>query len=282
MKLSESMFAGSWYPKEKDKCKKQIDSFISTYGAPDHETFATIVPHAGWTYSGKIACNTIRLLSEGKKPDTIIIFGMHMHTRSIPCLSASGEWETPFGFLPVDSELALEIESSSGIRFQKAQGSFSRDNTIELQLPFVRYFFGDVKIVCIGVPPSESAVTAGIHAVRSARKLGRSIKVISSTDLTHYGPNYGFHPKGRGMDAVEWVKKQNDAGFIVKACSLDPDTIIKEALYNQNACCPGAAAAFAAASRENGLGGPANLVDYFTSYDIIPSDSFVGYAGIII
>ena len=33
---------------------------------------------------------------------------------------------------------------------------------------------------------------------------------LVSADLTHYGPYYGFSPKGTGTDAVAWVKNEND------------------------------------------------------------------------
>lgn len=285
MKLKESMFAGSWYPLDAEKCKRDINAFVSEFKGVEsigRPAFAAVVPHAGWFYSGKIACNAIRLLSEGEKPDLVVVFGMHMHTMSKPCLTDRGEWETPFGALKVDEDFASDFESESGLKFEKGWGNFIRDNTIELQMPFIRYFFGDVKVVAIGVPPSEAALTAGRQVVRSAEKLGRKIKIVSSTDLTHYGANYAFSPKGRGAAAVDWVKNVNDAGFIKKACSLDPEAIIKEALSNHSACCPGSVAAFAAAVTEAGINAPAVLMDYYTSNDIMQSDSFVGYAGILI
>lgn len=285
MKLSQSMFAGSWYPSDKNKCADTIEEFISDFKSTENlgrTPFAAVVPHAGWFYSGKIACNTINALSIGGKPDILVVFGMHMHVLSKPCMTGSGEWETPFGPLEVDEAFALDVESGSGIRFEKGWSNFSRDNTIELQMPFIRYFFGDVRVVGIGVPPSETAITVGRQVIRSAEKLGLRIKIISSTDLTHYGDNYGFLPKGRGAAALEWVKKDNDARIIEKICSLDPQAIIREALERQNACCPGSIAAFASAATEKGVSGPAQLLGYYTSCDIMASDSFVGYAGIVV
>ena len=95
MKLSNSMFAGTWYPDEHVKCKNMIDSFVSGFKAkvdPGRDFFAAVVPHAGWFYSGKIACNSIKSLSQGEKPDLVVVFGMHMHISSKPCITASGEF----------------------------------------------------------------------------------------------------------------------------------------------------------------------------------------------
>ena len=61
---------------------------------------------------------------------------------------------------------------------------------------------------------------------------------------------------------------------------MDPERVVQVARMNQNACCAGAAAtAVAGASR---LGANrAEPVDYATSYDKSPGDSFVGYVGIV-
>jgi hypothetical protein len=61
---------------------------------------------------------------------------------------------------------------------------------------------------------------------------------------------------------------------------LNAEEVIREALRNGNACCSGAAAATIAAVKELG-GRQGNLVDYYTSYDVRPDTSFVGYAGIV-
>lgn len=285
MRLSESGFAGSWYPYEAEKCRKQINEFLSGFDTDlsiPVNPVAAVVPHAGWFFSGRIACNAIKRLSENGKTDVVAVFGMHMLPSSVPCMLVSDYLETPFGSLHVHQGLASHIETSLKLKFEKSEGVFRRDNTIELQMPFINYFFGDVKIIAIGVPPSDSAYDIGRQVVDSASSLGLKIRIIASTDLTHYGSNYGFEPKGRGDAAVEWVKKENDSKIIAKMCALDPEGIINEAMRSRNACCPGAVAAFASAVREKGMAGPAVLMDYYTSNDVMPSGSFVGYAGILV
>ena len=102
---------------------------------------------------------------------------------------------------------------------------------------------------------------------------------MGSTDLTHYGPNYGFTGHGGGTAAVAWVKEDNDRRFIDAALAMDPDEVIKGGLHRQNACCSGAAAAAIQAARHLGVSRGV-LMAYTTSYDKMPGDSFVGYAGI--
>ena len=106
------------------------------------------------------------------------------------------------------------------------------------------------------------------------------MKVLGSTDLTHYGHNYGFAPKGTGSNAVDWVKNQNDQRVIDALLALEPERVIQEATANQNACCAGAAATAISAGKALGAS-QADTIDYTTSYDKSPSDSFVGYVGIV-
>ena len=114
-----------------------------------------------------------------------------------------------------------------------------------------------------------------------AKELKLSILAFGSTDLTHYGSNYGFAPKGYGPEAVKWVKEVNDRKFIDLALKLDGPGMLKTAAEDQNACSAGGAVAAVAAAQAAGAT-KAALIDYYTSYDVMPGDSFVGYAGIML
>jgi len=280
MKARKAVFAGSWYPGSASECERQIKEFIK-----DAKTLSGmkpvggIVPHAGWYFSGKIACNVIKILSESGAPDVLLVFGMHLHAGSPRYLMKEGAWETPFGEIEIEGGIAANLAEKYSFEIETAQ-RFTRDNTIELQLPFIKYFFKDVKIVPMGVPPVEESLNIGRDAVKIAKDLGFKVMVLGSTDLTHYGENYGFVSHGTGAQAVKWVKDENDKRVIDAMLAMDPGKVIKEAMSNDNACCAGAAATAISAAKELGAS-RAELVTYTTSYDISPGDSFVGYAGII-
>lgn len=275
-------FAGSWYPDGEQACRQQIEAFINEAfenpelpGAPR----AGIVPHAGWFFSGAIACQVINALGTGPPPDAVVLFGMHMHSNQRPVIMDRGSWETPLGTLPVAADLARYLTERFPFVIESPQDP-SRDNTIELQLPFVRYVFGEIPILPIGVPPSRTALDIARDLVEGARALALDVKIVGSTDLTHYGPNYGFSGHGQGPAAAAWVKEINDRGFIEAALQLKPEDVMEEARHHQNACCAGAAAA--AIQAGIGLGvSQGVLLAHTTSYDKVPGDSLVGYAGML-
>ncbi|MBU1569171.1 MAG: AmmeMemoRadiSam system protein B, partial [Proteobacteria bacterium] len=224
MKARKAMFAGSWYPESASECERQIKEFIKeskTKTFSGMKPVGGIVPHAGWYYSGKIACNVIKILSEAGTPDVLLVFGMHLHAGSQRFLMKEGALETPFGEIEIERGIAEKLAEKHSFEIETAQ-KFSRDNTIELQLPFIKYFFKDVKIVPMGVPPVEESLNIGIDAVKIAKDLGLKVMVLGSTDLTHYGVNYGFVSHGTGAKAVKWVKDENDKKVIDAMLEMNP------------------------------------------------------------
>jgi len=286
MEIKKMAFAGSWYPATSKECETSIQGFLKDIkqdSLPDGRFVGGIVPHAGWYYSGSIACRVIASLQPDKidndKVDTIILFGAHMHKQSEPFILTHGFVETPLGNIEVDKELADKISSGISLR-PRAPQKFPDENTFELQFPFIKYFFPDAKIVVCGVAPSFFASIIGSMVVAEAENLSRNIKVIGSTDMTHYGPDFGFTPVGTGEKAVEWVKNENDKNAIKAMMEMDESKIIAQGLENKNMCCAGSAAATAAACKKLGAINSMEL-DYATSFDKSGGTSFVGYSGIL-
>ncbi|MFC1892107.1 AmmeMemoRadiSam system protein B [Thermodesulfobacteriota bacterium] len=282
MGIRRADFAGSWYPGTASECRKMIEHFSDTAVPCPQEgqkAVGGIVPHAGWFYSGNMAFNVLKCLKETADPETIIIFGRHLHAGSSSYITIEGEWETPFGTLEIDKKVADNLVSEFPFTIE-TDTRYEQDNTIELQLPFIKYLFPDALILPIGLPPDPVAISIGARAAEIAEDLNRKICVLGSTDLTHYGNNYGYTPKGVGKDAVDWVKNENDKTMVDLMVQMNAEEVIKESRIKDNACCSGAAAAAISASKKMGAQKAEKLI-YQTSYDIRPADSFVGYAGIL-
>jgi len=275
-------FSGSWYPGNQSDCQRVIEEFSrDSIPCPSDTGRAVggIVPHAGWVFSGKIACNVIQCLNHQPEPDTCIIFGRHLHPSSDNFIMKEGRWATPLGELSIDSEVATLLSNEFPFTVETAS-RYEQDNTIELQLPFIKHFFPESKILPIGLPPRIASLEVAKKAANLCKGLGRHTIVLGSTDLTHYGYNYGFTPKGVGEEAVDWVRNENDRRVVDLMVEMDAEGLIREALRNHNACCSGAAAAAIVAAKELGSSVARKLV-YATSYDVRPDSSFVGYAGIV-
>jgi AmmeMemoRadiSam system protein B len=274
-------FAGSWYPGTKRECINTIEDIMSEVRIPEgaYTGLGGIVPHAGWYFSGKTALTVYSAINRKIKPDLIFLFGMHLPEDSRDHIFIDDSVETPLGNLKINRE-ASEMLSGSFSFIEENASHYSRDNTLELQFPLIKYTFPDTLVVIIGSAPTSRAFEIGEKAASIAKKLGLSACFIGSTDLTHYGPNYYFTPEGTGKKSVQWVKEVNDKRIIDAFLRAEPVEVINEALASRNACCPGAAGAAIAGAGKSGAG-RGTLTHYTTSYDIHPDQSFVGYAGVV-
>ena len=286
MERKTAAFKGAWYPADGQACEREIVRFLNERtGRIKGDHVGGIVPHAGWVFSGSIACRVIASLAgagsrDGSdRVDLVLLFGHHMHPHDAPLVMDRGVWETPLGDLAVHQGVAGALAEACGATVL-GPDAFPDENTIELQLPFVKYFFPDAAIVPVGVPPSALAERIGILVVETALKSGLSLRAIGSTDMTHYGPNYGFSPAGKGRAALDWVKETNDSRAIKAMVEMDVDTILSQGLEHHNLCCPGAVAAAVAAARAMGASRGV-VLDYATSHETSPGPSFVGYSGIL-
>jgi MEMO1 family protein len=134
-------------------------------------------------------------------------------------------------------------------------------------------------LLWIRLPADMTSFDSGKALAEAAKDLGRKVVVLGSTDLTHYGPNYGYAPKGLGPRALQWVKEVNDRKFIEAVESGDPAAVLERAESDLSSCSAGAVlGALGYASAINA--GPARLLEYSTSADAVTAipDSFVGYA----
>jgi AmmeMemoRadiSam system protein B len=282
MEIRRADFAGSWYPAGARECERQIQEFLADGPpalSPQAARVGGIVPHAGWFFSGKIAAQVIAALKHGPDPDVIAVLGMHLAPGNPNFIMCSGAWETPLGAIEIAEDVASRLAQGFAFHVETAR-RHHQDNTIELQLPFIKHVFPGARIVPLGIAPEPRSLAIGEALVDIAAHLGRTLKVLGSTDLTHYGPNYGFTPRGHGEEAHAWVREHNDPAFINKALAMDALGAMEEGLKSRNACCAGAAAvAIAAAKRLGAVRG--EEIAYRTSREKSPGASFVGYAGVV-
>ena len=273
MTVREACLPLGWYPRD----RARVSEFLGPFEQSD-VSCAVVAPHAGWFYSGTTAAKAVSSLK--RDAETVVVIGGHLPA-GVPVLIASEDGvKTSLGIMKIDKALREEFSKRILAAKKSIRDDRYEDNTVEVHLPMVHYFFPGAALLWLRFPAELSSYNAGKILAETAGALGRRIVVIGSTDLTHYGRNYGFTPRGSGLPALEWVRDVNDAAFIAAVLKGDPSLVIKRAEEDFSACSAGAvlgALGFASAHE-----GQAALLDYRTSAetgDDIP-DSFVGYAAI--
>jgi len=265
-------------------CRRQIEEFlmgIRTSTELPQYPIGAVLPHAGWSYSGAIAAQTLYYLSWMTQPGTVIIFGTDHTGVSQHASYPSGVWVTPLGKLAVDEKLNDMILQAMPDLVIGAPAAHGGEHSIEVITPMVKYFWPKTAFLPITIKPDLSSIDLGRRLAQLVSDRNDYL-VLASTDLTHYGDVYGFAPAGAGVAGYRWMR-ENDNNMITAIISESPEKIIQEGIQNRNACGSGAVAALKAFTTEVGrIKG--YLVGYTTSHGQQPEELFeygVGYAGIV-
>lgn len=289
MQTRKPVVAGQFYAATRDSCLAELTECLAerTISQPLPETIvAGIVPHAGWVFSGSVAAMVFSAVKQQNDTvDTFVIFGAaHGYYGPEPAVHDKGAWLTPLGELPIDQALAEQVlRDSPAVSNIQAH---AYEHSIEVQIPFVQHLFPDAKLLPILTPPADEAVEVGCCVGRIAKESDKIIVCIGSTDLTHYGPRYGFAPMGTGEKGLKWASQVNDREFIDFALRMEPANMLDSAGRNCNACGAGAAAAAVAAAKELGRT-QGTLLAHTDSNTIMAqkmgsrSTESVGYAAIV-
>jgi len=261
-----------WYPGTAHGVRDAVHAMLGS-AQPRRAAVAGVAPHAGWEFSGALAGAVFAGLAEDL--DTLVIIGGHLAPSDGILCAFDEAYETPLGNVPADLELLASLRS----RMPIAEDRWA-DNTVEVQLPFARHFFPAARCLGMRAPPSAVSGDLGRAIAEASRASGKRVAVVGSTDLTHYGPNYGFAPAGSGAKAADWVTGVNDRRFVDALLAMDEAGALERAHAEHSACSAGGAVAAMAYARAAGAT-RGELLEYRTSRDVHPSDSFVGYAAVI-
>jgi hypothetical protein len=276
MQIRTPVVAGMFYPSNAKELKQTIhDCFLHPFGPgkippteSDEKIFGVICPHAGYMYSGPIACHSYYSIS-AQSVDVVVILGPNHW--GIGCSVASmkeGLWQTPLGEVRIDSDSAEEIANLSK-RIELDYFSHTKDHSLEVQIPMLQEIYRNgFKILPIILIDQEihAAKEIGIAVSKLAKK--KKIMIVGSSDFTHYEQN-------------EFAYKQDHA-LIEPILKLDLEQFYNTLHEKQvSACGYGAIASTMVACKELGAT-KGKLLKYATSGDVAgDKSSVVGYASII-
>ncbi len=274
--------AGRFYPADQGECDRMLDDMLRGALA-DPVGIGAIVPHAGWIYSGPAAAQAWSAVAQSN-PQTVIIFGaVHQPDRNIASIYPGEAWETPLGHVETDVELLQALSADPLIA--TSADAHRYEHSIEVQLPIMQRLLPTARLCAISVRPSHQAAEVGRHCAQIVSQLGRSAVFVGSTDLTHYGPAFGYMPEGVDERGLRWAKDVNDRRLIKLIEKLDADAVVGEATLSRNACGPGAVAATIAASVAAGASRYVELI-HVTSAEVagsVADGTSVGYeAGVFV
>ncbi len=216
--------SGKFYPEEREKLIDRIEScYADQYGPGEvsspvddelEDDLGIVAPHAGYKFSGPIAAYAYKWLAEHGRPSRVVIIGTnHSGFGPSAAIAQEGVWVTPMGEVEIDEGLARDITDKS-YELKQGTAAFSREHSIEVQLPFLQHLWEelgtDFSFVPICLKDQSSAIAGDVGAaVKEAAPEGTL--VVASTDFTHYESQENVEKKDRR--AIESIIEMDVEGF---------------------------------------------------------------------
>ena len=276
MEIRTPAVSGTFYPENEKKLKNLIhECFMHPIGPgktsptdSDEKIYGVICPHAGFVYSGPVACHSFYSLSASSSKLAIIVGPNHYGIGQNVASMIDVSWKTPLGLVEVDSDSVLELRERLDI-LEIDSFSHSKEHSIEVQIPMLQEVFSDeMKILPISLINQEQKTATLVGSAIAKIAQEKDALLIGSSDFTHYEENEFAH--------------RQDLALIDPILKLDVDEFYK-ILYERKvtACGFGAIASIMTACKELGAT-QGKLLKYATSGDVSgDKSSVVGYASII-
>jgi AmmeMemoRadiSam system protein B len=256
--------AGMFYPGSKVALRQAINELAPEAPVSKIDAMGVVVPHAGYVYSGGVAA---KVYSSIEGAPTFIILGPRHSWEGSAVAVSTQPWQTPLGTVDVDQEF---ISLLAGGIIDHDEVAHSREHSLEVQVPFLQYFFKGFKIVpiAIGLQDYDTVKEVAGELTIAIEKFPGKVVIVASSDFTHYEP----------META----KRKDHLLIERIEALDVPGFYDE-LTNINATCCGYGpiAAMMLSCKRRGAK-KAELLAYATSGDVTGDREVVGYAGMAV
>lgn len=211
-KIRESVIAGTWYPGNPEKLRKEIQGYLSRASGASlsGRLVALVAPHAGYMYSGPVAAYAYKVL-EGKPFSRVVILApSHRAYFNGASVDDAAGYRTPLGVVPVDRRLAEKLMVHKDI-FSYVPQAHAQEHSLEIQLPFLQVVLGTF---------SMTPVLIGDVSLDGCRQIARivaeavgqdDVLLVASTDLSHY---YAYQ-EAKKLDArvIELVDRFDPEGL---------------------------------------------------------------------
>ncbi len=216
----QPVLAGAWYPADPDRLRDRIDGYLAGTEPdrmPPGEPTVALVPHAGYEFSGATAGKAYGLLLGHRYDAVFVLAPSHRARLDRPALPAARSFATPLGDVPVAMEIVTALSDTGHyVVDDRAHGP---EHAVEIQLPFLQRALPDTPIVPILVPPLDASLRRAVARALDPWRDARHLFVIS-TDLTHYGREFGYVPFDRD---VPTRLEQLDTGALLRILAHDAD-----------------------------------------------------------
>jgi AmmeMemoRadiSam system protein B len=228
-----------------DACREAIDGYFEQTEAPDLPTAAVgiVAPHLDYQRGWPNYAAAYYGFKERDTPDRVVVLGTnHLGIGDGVVLSEYG-FDSPMGRCPVDTAAVGKLLDRLGEPLITDQLDHVAEHSIELQLPWLQYFFGNVPLVAALIPDPfvpmiedddrRVAVAQFVGVMREVlTEIGGTTLFVASSDLSHVGLQFG---EPRPVDDQRRIDvERHDRDMLANFLANDADTFMSGFAWNKN------------------------------------------------
>ncbi|MDZ7261189.1 MAG: AmmeMemoRadiSam system protein B [candidate division KSB1 bacterium] len=187
--IRKAVVADAFYTGNPHQLAQEIDTYLAhtTAEAISGEIVGLISPHAGYMYSGQVAAEGYKQV-QGRNYSVVTVIAPS-HYEPLPGISVfTGKgYETPFGLVPVDMELAEQLMAQDQ-RIVSSWIGHRKEHSLEVQLPFLQRVLTDFKLLPLVMGAQDYQLCQMVGAALAKVLQGKKALIVGSTDLSHFYP----------------------------------------------------------------------------------------------
>ncbi len=225
--------AGTFYPAESPQVQRMLDEMLPAQATPEFWAGA-LVPHAGWRYSGRLACQT---LARVRIPSQVIVLcPKHRPGGADWAVAPFDAWQIPGTAVPSDPALAQRLAASiSGLELDAT--AHRQEHAIEVQLPMLARLAPEAKVlgITIGDGSLDRLEQFGEQLAGVLRPMESRPLLVISSDMNHFANDADTRHLDRlALDAIEARDPQRLFETVqrhrISMCGVRPAVIVMCAL----------------------------------------------------
>jgi AmmeMemoRadiSam system protein B len=231
---------------DEDVCKEKMTKWFSEIEDPEFEqpVKAIVAPHLDYDRGWPNYASAYYAWNGAETPDRVVILGTnHFGNGDGVVLSTIG-FTTPLGTCQVDKSVVQALVDAFGSAVTADFIDHAAEHSIELQLPWLQYCFGNVPVVAALIPSplhdmieddgERTSTQEFVETLTSIlSEVGGTTLFVSSADLSHVGQQFG---EPRPVDEQrKFDVERHDREMMSKFIENDPDEFVSAMKWNNNA-----------------------------------------------
>ena len=234
--VRRASLAGHGYPEAEEDLRHYLGSLLNGDVQGDvhveaRPLKALISPHIDLEIGKKIYTAAYRML-RGSTPKKIFLFGTGHSLRDAFISLTEKDYETPLGLARTDKDIVRELKSAAGSVSAPTDFSHRSEHSIEFQVLFLQYLFGETfEIVPIlygsfhdvlasySRPSQIPGLNVFLEALRKIlTELSSDVLCVAGVDFSHIGPKFGHTDSS---SVLIHLARAHDKRLIDLICSGD-------------------------------------------------------------